>query len=736
MKKTVLLSLIALLTSLQGHAQFFRFESAKGPAVIQNGYTLKEPWAGGLASPQFGEMDVNNDGLKDLIVFDRTDEIVQVWVRRIENGQQLLEFTPAYATLFPRMRSWFQLLDFNQDGKTDLFTSSNGGAMVYQNVGSAGSPLFVLRTPLVDAWWEFGFRASILIMNMDKPGIADFDGDGDIDIASFDNFDIGKINYYRNMSVERYGNSDSLDYVVTSRCWGLFEEDQLSSDIRMNLAPNCFPPMPLPNVLSRVQHMGSTITALNANRDSLMDILLGDVEGTTLKFLRNGGKRDTARIVQFQAGFPAYDSSISVSIFPAAYPVDVDNDGRQDLIVAPNESYQSKLTNHVWYYRNQSSTVQDSFRLQKKAFLVEDILQYYTNAAPLATDVDHDGRTDLLIAFENGAQKGVLHFYKNVGLQGEHQFQLMDTAFLRLDTLNLRYPRLAAGDLNGDGYRDLLIGAMTGEILHFQHIAQPNATAYQLLTTNFQQLNAGFGLAPELADVNRDGKIDLLLGTREGRVRYYTNTGTSSNPVFSLTTDQFGQIHVAEFFSGFAVPRLADFNGNGIYDLVVGTERGILYFYPDFEGNTGRFPARNLSIFHPQTGLYDSTRLSYYITPTVFSFSTDTLPDLLVGTFRGGVRAFVNRQTNVGIQNLAQNPEIKVYPNPSNDGRVQIELQDDALSIKKVRIYDVQGRLLETHLLEDNLTPNQVNVKSQGLLLFCVELSDGKTSYSRVLVLR
>lgn len=736
MKKTVLASLIALFASLQGHAQFFRFESATGPAVIQNGYTLKEPWAGGLATPQFGEMDVNSDGLKDLIVFDRADETVQVWVRKIENGQQRLEFAPSYATLFPRMRSWFQLLDFNQDGKIDLFTSSNGGAMVYQNVGTAGSPQFVLRRPMLDAWWEFGFRASILIMNMDKPGIADFDGDGDIDIASFDNFDIGKINYYRNMSVERYGHADSLDYVVTSRCWGLFEEDQQSSDIRMNLAPNCFPPMPLPNVLSRVQHMGSTITALNANRDSLIDILLGDVEGTSLKFLRNGGTRDTARIVQFQSGFPAYDTSISVSLFPAAYPVDVDNDGRQDLVIAPNEPYQSRLTQHVWYYRNQSTTQQDSFRLQKRAFLIEDMLQYYSNAAPLATDVDNDGRIDLLVAFENGAQQGVIHYYKNIGLQGEHQFQLIDTAFLRLDTLNLRYPRLASADLNGDGYRDLLIGAMTGELLYYQHLAQPNASAYQLISTNFQQLNAGFGLAPELADVNRDGKIDLLLGTREGRVRYYTNTGTSSNPVFTLSTDQFGQIHVAEFFSGFAVPRLADFNANGNYDLVVGTERGILYFYPDFEGNTGRFPARNLAIFHPQTGLYDSTRLSYYVTPTVFSFNNDTLPDLLVGTFRGGVRAFVNRQANVSVENLTLKPEIKVYPNPSTDGRFQIQLQDDALSIAKVKVYDVQGRLLETHLAEGSGHLSQLRVKSEGLLLFGVELSDGKTSYSRVLVLR
>lgn len=736
MKKTVLICFTLLFTSIYAQAQFFRFEATSGPAVTQNGYTLKFPWAGGLASPQFGELDVNNDGLKDLIVFERIDDIVHVWLRRMENGQQRFEFAPAYATLFPQMRSWFQLIDFNQDGRVDLFTGSNGGAMVYQNVGTAGQPVFVLRNALLHAWWEFGFSASILVMNMDKPGIADFDGDGDVDLAAFDNFEIGKINYYRNMSVERYGNADSLDYVVTSRCWGLFEEDQLSSDIRLNLLPSCFPPLPLPNVVGRVQHMGSTITPLNANRDTLMDILLGDVEGTTLKYLRNGGSRDTARIVQVFTQFPSYDSSISVSLFPAAYPLDVDNDGRQDLIVAPNESYQSTLTNHVWYYRNQSSTVQDSFRLQKKAFLVEDILQYYTNAAPLATDVDHDGRVDLLVAFENGRQQGVVHYYRNIGNLGEHAFQLVDTTFLRLDTLNLRYPRMAAGDLNGDGYKDLLIGTMTGELLHYQHIGQPNSTGFQLLSTDYQQLNAGFGLAPELGDVNRDGKLDLLLGTREGRVRYYSNTGTASNPTFTMITDQFGQIHVAEFFSGYAVPRLSDFNGNGNYDLVVGTERGRLYFYPDFEGNTGRFPARNLAIFHVETGIYDSTRLSYYVTPTVIQLNNDTLPDLLVGTFRGGVRAFVNRQMNVGVEPVEKSAEMLVYPNPSNDGRLELRVKDQKAGLSMLRVYDMQGRLLETHPLPQANDLSSIRVHSQGLLLFQLELSDGRIAYERVVVLK
>ena len=35
------------------------------------------------------------------------------------------------------------------------------------------------------------------------------------------------------------------------------------------------------------------------------------------------------------------------------------------------------------------------------------------------------------------------------------------------------------------------------------------------------------------ADWNNDGKKDLLVGSGDGKIRYYINTGTDINPVFS-----------------------------------------------------------------------------------------------------------------------------------------------------------------------------------------------------------
>src|SRR5512137_2334532 len=47
---------------------------------------------------------------------------------------------------------------------------------------------------------------------------------------------------------------------------------------------------------------------------------------------------------------------------------------------------------------------------------------------------------------------------------------------------------------------------------------------------------------PRLADLDGDGDFDLILGSSEHTLLYYQNTGTSTNPAFSAGPDVFAPV--------------------------------------------------------------------------------------------------------------------------------------------------------------------------------------------------
>ena len=99
--------------------------------VIENNSILQNAWAGGLNFCQFSEIDFNLDGNKDIFIFDRSGK------NTINNGNRIVPmlyieetneyvFAPEYVNNFPEnLENWVLLVDYNQDGKEDIFTSTS-----------------------------------------------------------------------------------------------------------------------------------------------------------------------------------------------------------------------------------------------------------------------------------------------------------------------------------------------------------------------------------------------------------------------------------------------------------------------------------------------------------------------------------------------------------------------------------------------------------------------------------
>jgi FG-GAP repeat protein/hemolysin type calcium-binding protein len=203
-----------------------------------------------------------------------------------------------------------------------------------------------------------------------------------------------------------------------------------------------------------------------------------------------------------------------------------------------------------------------------------------------------------------------------------------------------------AGDINKDGFADLIIGAPLwnsnqytdeGKVwVYFCSATGPGGTPWTADPAN--QVGAWFGTTVASGDVNGDGYPDVVLGaprwdgsaTAEGRVYVYhgSATGLPSSP--STTRDPTDQAN-AWFGQSVAV---GDVNGDGKSDVLVGApgfdgaggaDRGEAYVYLGSASGIGATPAwtsGSMSIAGaPQMGQ----------SVAVADVNGDNIGDLLVG---------------------------------------------------------------------------------------------------------
>ncbi|MCP4727273.1 MAG: VCBS repeat-containing protein, partial [bacterium] len=131
------------------------------------------------------------------------------------------------------------------------------------------------------------------------------------------------------------------------------------------------------------------------------------------------------------------------------------------------------------------------------------------------------------------------------------------------------YSKLHFGDYNGDDLRDLLIGN-TDKLLVYKNIGSINEPVF---AAPFELKNIGGGFpdrpSPYVFDWDEDGVDDLLVGTDRGEVFFYKNTGTNemqrlaSGKKVKLDFD-YEQIPMRHRFD------IVDWNNDGILDIVMG----------------------------------------------------------------------------------------------------------------------------------------------------------------------
>lgn len=687
-----ILLLITLAAPLLGFGQQVAFQFQDTVGVFINNDSLRLAWAGGMNSTQWSHVELNFDGRMDLVVFDKMGRRFLPFENVNEGGQVVYRYAPQHVKYFPPILNWMMFRDYNNDGKMDLWAHTNAGIAVYTNESNPTDGLqftYALNTPQLFTDYGTGVPVNLYVASTDIPGIEDIDGDGDLDVVTFSILGTS-VEYHKCMSQELYGHSDSLVYELGDDCWGGFKESFLNNDVFLDTCGGNFTGDQGAN---RPRHAGSSIAVRDLNGNGNMDCVLGDITFNNGNMLTNTGTPQDAFMSAQDPLFPSNDVSIDMELFPGFHWVDIDRDGARDMIVSPNADGGAINMNSVWYYHNIGTDQAPQFEFQQDDFFQDEMIEVGEGAFPRIVDLNDDGLKDLVIGNFGTMNNGTisdprLSLWINTGSATKPEFTLQNMDFGGLSGLPFPTSLIPAfGDLDNDGDMDMIVGDGNGNLHHFNNTAGPgNLANFVLMQANLGGIDVGNTAAPELADLDRDGDLDLLIGHSQGKIKYYENTGSATSFQFNLVTDTLGGVDVSNlwYFLGYAYPSLVDVNGT--WELYVGGAPGDVSRFTNIDNNlSGTFMESDTAL----VGLTIPARPS----PAVADLNNDGYQDLILGNYSGGVQLYMGIDpADISISEKEAKPALTIYPNPA-ENTLYIKGAESANKLF-VSIYDLHGRLV------------------------------------------
>jgi len=707
MKKFLQLSFLMLFSGFMLQAQTYQvYDPVLNIPVTINGNSIKNPWVGGLNAPIFSTIDLNGDGLKDLFIFDKdgsepANYRYTTYLNDGVAGQVSYTYAPQYADRFPPLHRWALLYDFDCDGKEDIFTYTFiGGMEVWHNDYTVQNGLkFSLHTSLIYSHYGPNY-VNLYVSGVNLPALADVDNDGDMDVLTFA-ITGNNVEYHMNTSMDSTGIC-GLDFTLKENAWGHFLLSGMSNIAILGAARPAgenevttaqkINPDPITSFGNR--HSGSCMIAVDFDGNDAKELINGDILGNNLLYLWNGGTKDSAYVTMQDTTWPIYDVPVNFITFPAAYNFDADYDGNKDILVTSCTANSSENFNNVLFYKNMGTNSNAVFAYQKSTLFQDEMIEVGAGANAALFDVNNDGLLDMLIGnygyfSPTPPYTSGISYYKNIGTASTPAFELMTRDYLNINALGLMGIYPAFGDMDGDGDNDMILGCTDGTLqLYLNSAGAGNTPVFYMPISgpNFLGIDVGTFSAPQIIDVDRDGRNDLVIGERDGNLNYYRNTSSGPNMSFTQVSTTFGMVDVVKHavsYTGYSVPVMRDVNGN--YELWVGSESGYIYYYNNIDGNLG-------GAFTLVDSMYKNICERPRLTMAFGDMNNDGMVDILTGNEEGGVKFYYQKLSATGVPFNDTESWISLYPNPATD---QLLVKFNVTGTdKKLEIFDLPGNLV------------------------------------------
>ncbi|HVM87612.1 MAG TPA: FG-GAP-like repeat-containing protein [Puia sp.] len=462
--------------------------------------------------------------------------------------------------------------DVNGDGYTDVIVGSAAAHSAYVYLGSASGLSSSAATTISVGSGNFGTSVA---------GAGDVNGDGYGDIIVGEPGTLSGNAYVYLGSSSGLGASPSPSitlsgtgpFGVSVASAGDVDGDGLSdiiignafgtANVYSHYSSGAF--TVIKTLVGTGTYFGSSVAgAGDVNADGYSDVIVGNASGNV--FVYEGSASGVSTTAAVTLAEPGAGPNYGFSVANAA---DVNGDGYSDIIVGDNGG-------HVYIYEGQSA----SPGLSSTAATTLTGTGNFGISVSGAGDVNGDGFADVIVGDENGKT-----FVFNGSASGIASGTSATATTALTGSGKFGFSVASVGDVNGDGYSDVIVGAYDISMAYI-YIGGPDGSP-STNTLTIHGANAGdrFGLSVSSAgDVNGDGYSDVVVGaigynagTLDGAIYLYMGSSTGLSTSSTVMTVSGGSE------SGWSVAA-GDINGDGYSDIAVGakfasTDAGSVYIY-------------------------------------------------------------------------------------------------------------------------------------------------------------
>lgn len=546
-----------------GDINFFKnggtLETPSFETAVQNPYGLNG--SGGNSSVSFADLDkdgdldfikvINNGDFKYQENIAASEETIPVFTSVVTNPYNLNPSlggggggggsgslnSPAF-------------VDLDGDGDFDILSgATNGQLYFFENIGTDESPNFTSVVGNPFGTTDVGTNSA--------PGVADLDGDGDLDIMVGENG--GGFHYFENTI---FSVRILIDQAIV--CEG--DEGGITANVSDGTAPFTY----------------AWDNGIAETTASLTELALGtytvtvtddNSEVVTASITLTSGSTEANFNYSFDVYYqsdadptPATEIAGAFSATPSGLVID-SNTGAIDVSASTVGEYTVTHTTDLCDVSTTVIIVDEALAFAPKITNPFGLTDVGNHANPTFADLDNDGDQDLLV----GEVTGDFYYFQNTGTAELPSYSSPQQNPFGMETIAMKdTPRPTLADMDGDDDFDIIVGFATGDYFYYENEGTVSAPSFKI-PMNLSLTYKGAYATPFAADLDGDGDVDLLSGTLSGDFFFYENTAGDNNPpVFaSAVTNPFTLSNIGDPNNDILVSSsLGDLDNDGDLDIM------------------------------------------------------------------------------------------------------------------------------------------------------------------------